>query len=186
MSQMGRTTKQKSGCSPRRRRNQKQKPRSAWQPNGAGIFPRPGGILIASATQVQTTARVLASGDCFQWIDGTQAPRDEARGLFVLVRGNAASTESIRDLIAVPPEIEAALCLYASQHAKDAQGIEKVLSFRKRVREEFDRLIGEWEPLSKISTVAAAMPALPAQDSPHNQIESKPDVRAQEVNQEAL
>jgi hypothetical protein len=36
-------------------------------------------------------------------------------------------------LIAVPPEIEAVLCLYAKHHPEDASGIEKVLSFRKRV-----------------------------------------------------
>jgi hypothetical protein len=100
---------------------------------------------MASATQVQTPARIFASGDCFQWIDGTQAPRDEARGLFVLIRSNVASIESVRDLIAVPPEIEAALRRYASHHPEDAQGIEKVLNFRKRVREEFDRLVRESE-----------------------------------------
>jgi hypothetical protein len=96
---------------------------------------------MASATQVQTPAPVFASGDCFQWLDGAQAPRDEARGLFVLVRGNAASVESVRDLIAVPPGIESALRLYMTRHPEDAQGIEKVLEFRKRVREEFDRLV---------------------------------------------
>jgi hypothetical protein len=35
------------------------------------------------------------------------------------------------NLIAVPPEIEAVLCLYAKHHPEDAPGIEKVLSFRK-------------------------------------------------------
>jgi hypothetical protein len=98
---------------------------------------------MASATQVQTPAPVFASGDCFQWLDGAHAPRDEARGLFVLVRGNAASVESVRDLIAVPPEIEATLRLYARHHPEDARGIEKVLSFRTRVREEFDRIVRE-------------------------------------------
>jgi hypothetical protein len=50
------------------------------------------------------------------------------------------------NLIAVPPEIEAVLCLYAKHHPEDAPGIEKVLSFRKRVRAEFDRLVRESEP----------------------------------------
>jgi hypothetical protein len=98
---------------------------------------------MASTTQVQTRHSAFAPGDCFQWLDGPRAPRDEARGLFVLIRGNAASVESIRDLIAVPPEIEAVLCLYAKHHPEDARGIEKVLGFRKRVREEFDRLVRE-------------------------------------------
>ena len=106
---------------------------------------------MASATQVQTPARASASGDCFQWLAGAFAPRDEARSLFVLIRRNAASVESIRDLIAVPPEIEAALCLYARHHPEDARGIEKVLSFRKRVREEFDRLVRESKPPTTLS-----------------------------------
>jgi hypothetical protein len=49
-------------------------------------------------------------------------------------------------LITVPPEIEAVLYLYARHHPEDASGIEKVLSFRKRVRAEFDRLVRESEP----------------------------------------
>jgi hypothetical protein len=48
-------------------------------------------------------------------------------------------------LIAVPPEIEAVLCLYAKHHPEDARGIERVLRFRKHVREEFDRLVRESE-----------------------------------------
>jgi hypothetical protein len=60
-----------------------------------------------------------------------------------LIRRNANSVEAIRELIAVPPEIEDALRLYASHHPEDAKGIEKVLRFRRRVREEFDRLVHE-------------------------------------------
>src|SRR6266404_3063122 len=96
---------------------------------------------MASATQVQTRRSTFASGDCFQWLDCARAPRDEARGLFVLIRDNVDSIESVRDLIAVPPKIEALLSLYAKHHPEDAEGIEKVLGFRKRVREEFDRLV---------------------------------------------
>ena len=57
----------------------------------------------------------------------------------------AAHVDSIRELIAVPSLIEHALGLYAMRFPEDAPAIEKVLSFRKRVREEFDRLICEWE-----------------------------------------
>jgi len=96
---------------------------------------------MASTTQVQTRHSAFAPADCFEWLDGDHAPRDEARGLFVLIRGEAAAIESVRDLIAVPPEIEAVLCLYAKHHPEDARGIERVLRFRKRVREEFDRLV---------------------------------------------
>jgi hypothetical protein len=109
------------------------------------------------ASQIQTPAQIAGPGDCFQWLDGSHAPRDEARGLFGLVRRNAASVESVRDLIAVPPEIEAVLCLYAKRHPEDARGIEQVLRFRKRVQEEFDRLV-------LTSLTSEAQP--PAQNSP--------------------
>ena len=100
---------------------------------------------MASAMQVQARYSAFAPADRFEWLDGDHAPRDEARGLFVLIRGEAASIESVRDLIAVPPEIETVLCLYAKHHPEGASGIEKVLRFRKRVREEFDRLVRESE-----------------------------------------
>jgi hypothetical protein len=80
------------------------------------------------------------------WLDGTAAPRAEARGLLTLVRGNAASVEAIWELIGVSPRTEHVLRFYMRKHPEDARGIEKVLSFRKRVREEFDRLVGESEP----------------------------------------
>jgi hypothetical protein len=32
-------------------------------------------------------------------------------------------------------------CLFVKHHPEDARGIEKVLRFRRRVREEFDRLV---------------------------------------------
>ena len=45
-------------------------------------------------------------------------------------------SESIRELITVPPDIERTLQLYLRRHPEDARGIEKVLSFRRRVRAE--------------------------------------------------
>lgn len=67
-------------------------------------------------------------------------PKEEARSLFAMIGRNGDTVESIRELIAVPANIENALTLYVSQHPEDARGIEKVFSFRKRVREEFDQL----------------------------------------------
>jgi hypothetical protein len=94
------------------------------------------------AFQFRPVAAVSALRDCFQQgLDGAQAPRDEARGLFVLIRSNAASVESVRDLIAVPPKIEGVLLLYAKEYPEDARGIEKMIGFRKRVLSEFDRLV---------------------------------------------
>ena len=85
---------------------------------------------------------VLPSGavDCSHWLDRTATPRQEARNLFAQVEKNGVTVESIRELIAVPPKIEQALRQYVRRHPEDAEAIEKVLSFRKRVREEFDRL----------------------------------------------
>jgi hypothetical protein len=37
------------------------------------------------------------------------------------------------------------LCLNVKHHPEDARGIEKVLSFQTRVREEFDRLVRKSE-----------------------------------------
>ena len=43
------------------------------------------------------------------------------------------------------PRIETVLRFYICAHPEDARGVERVLRFRKRVREEFDRLVGESE-----------------------------------------
>jgi hypothetical protein len=51
------------------------------------------------------------------------------------------TVESIRELIGIPPETEEVLVAYAHQHPEDAIGIERVLKFRRRVGEEFERLI---------------------------------------------
>ena len=51
-----------------------------------------------------------------------------------MVGRNGDTVDSIRELIAVPPEIEHALGLYAKRFPEDAPAIEKVLRFRTRVR----------------------------------------------------
>lgn len=40
------------------------------------------------------------------------------------------------------PRVETRLLLYAEQNPEDALGVERVLEFRRRVAEEFDRLMG--------------------------------------------
>jgi hypothetical protein len=57
------------------------------------------------------------------------------------MRRSGGSVESFRELIAVPLEIEEAFTLYGRKHAEDAPGIERVLKFRRRVAEEFERLV---------------------------------------------
>jgi hypothetical protein len=53
------------------------------------------------------------------------------------------------------PHIERTLELNLRQHPEDARGIEKVLGFRKRVREEFDRLVRESEKAAPESVSSA-------------------------------
>ena len=78
------------------------------------------------------------------WLDRIVSPRAEALSLFAMVGRKGDNTvESVRDLIAVPPETEAALLLYAQENPEDAQGIERVLQFRRHVAEEFERLAAE-------------------------------------------
>ena len=83
------------------------------------------------------------------WLDRTASPREEARILFDMMIRKQETVESIRELIAVPLEIEEALTLYARRHPEDAFGIERVLKFRKRVAEEFDGLIAFRETVER-------------------------------------
>ena len=68
-------------------------------------------------------------------------PREEARNLVALIGRNGNTVESIRQLIAVPANIEQALKHYARLHPQDAEGVEIVLEFRRLVAKEFDRLV---------------------------------------------
>ncbi len=58
-----------------------------------------------------------------------------------MVGRNGDSVETIRELIAVPAKVEAVLLAYAKRHPEDQQGIEGALEFRRRVAEEFERLV---------------------------------------------
>lgn len=61
--------------------------------------------------------------------------------MFTMIDNKSHTVDSIRELIAVPPHIENALQLYAREHFEEATGIERVLRFRRRVGEEFERLV---------------------------------------------
>jgi len=56
-------------------------------------------------------------------------------------------------LIAIPVEIEECFRSYAALHPEEESHIARVIEFRQRVREEFDRLVGEIriEPMSSQS-----------------------------------
>jgi len=67
--------------------------------------------------------------------------KEEARALFEMIGRNGDSVESIRELFSVPPKIEVWLLEQTRHSPRGRRGIEKVLRFRRRVLEEFERLI---------------------------------------------
>jgi hypothetical protein len=96
---------------------------------------------MATALHVQTPGDFSPAAEYSSpWLDRAVAPREEAVSLFALIGRNGDTVESVRELIAVPPRMEAALLLYAERNPEDARGIERVLEFRRRVAEEFERL----------------------------------------------
>ena len=68
-------------------------------------------------------------------------PLDEARDLHRMTVYGSCTVESMRDLISVPPEIEAALLAYAEHYPKDGDRIRCVLRFRRKVGVEFEKLL---------------------------------------------
>jgi hypothetical protein len=87
-----------------------------------------------------------ASGQMDAWV--TRSPAAEAQDLYRMVRYGNCTIASIRDLIAVPANIENVLMAYAHAHPEDAGRISRVLRFRLEVRREFDLLV---EPLAMFS-----------------------------------
>src|SRR5579864_4472183 len=75
------------------------------------------------------------------WLEDTASPLEESADLFESVWWDGMSVEAVRELIFVPANIEAALRQYARRHPEDADGIERVLDFRKEVGAQFERLL---------------------------------------------
>jgi hypothetical protein len=86
---------------------------------------------MATALQIQTFEAVLPddlrivtsvgkSKRESHWLDRTASPREEARILFAMVGRNGETVESLQELIAIPPQIQEALTLYACKHPEDA------------------------------------------------------------------
>jgi hypothetical protein len=61
----------------------------------------------------------------------------------MLAGRNGDTIDSIRDLIAVPPETERTMRLFVLQYPEESGGVERVLAFRRQVAEEFERLAAE-------------------------------------------
>ena len=92
------------------------------------------------------------------------SPKVEAQALLKLVRFNGSTVETIRELIDIPAETEEYFRSFVADHPEEESPIERVIEFRKRVREEFDRLVSELElPLNyelKLCRVAGALRGL--------------------------
>ena len=104
---------------------------------------------MATALQIQTFEVVLPAAPNIavavekpgsHWLERTASPREEARILFQMMQRTGGTVESFRELIAIPPEIQEALTLYAYKHSEDAFRIERVIGFRQRVSEVFEQL----------------------------------------------
>jgi hypothetical protein len=77
-------------------------------------------------------------------------PLDEARDLHRMTVYGSCTVESIRELISVPPDIEAALIAYADHYPKDGDRIRCVLRFRRKVGVEFERLLQSNTPVTDL------------------------------------
>jgi len=69
------------------------------------------------------------------------SPKTEAQALLKLLGPNGTTVEAIRELIAIPAETEELFRSYAARHPEDDSPIVRVIEFRRRVGEEFERLI---------------------------------------------
>jgi hypothetical protein len=64
----------------------------------------------------------------------------EAKWLYAMVVRRVETVESIRELIAVPPNVESALRGYARRNPNEACRIERVLQFRSMVQDKFKQV----------------------------------------------
>lgn len=83
---------------------------------------------------------------------GRHSAFDEAEALYRMV-GDKNTVKELRDLIAVPPKVERALCAFAKANPHEAHWIELTLKFRSRVLEVFERLVREGIPVADLPEV---------------------------------
>jgi len=70
-----------------------------------------------------------------------RGPEFEARGLFALLGRDGNTPDVIRQLIEVPPQVEASLRAFIRLHPAEGFEIEHMLSFRQKVAREFEHLL---------------------------------------------
>ena len=88
------------------------------------------------------SATLLESAMCGRsdaWV--TRSAAAEARDLYRMVRHGDCTIASIRELICVPPEIQAVFLAYVRTYPEDAGRIRRVLRFREEVGRAFENLV---------------------------------------------
>ena len=81
-----------------------------------------------------------------------KAPKAEARALLEIMRQTGETADDIRELILVPPEIQGLFHSYALEHPEEFHAIEQVLDFRRRVGEEFERLVERGDSIPEVQS----------------------------------
>jgi hypothetical protein len=66
--------------------------------------------------------------------------RVEARNLYAVIRRGQETVQSVRELIAIPLQVEAVLKSFAVAFPAEAWWIRRVVKYRRAVGEEFERL----------------------------------------------
>jgi hypothetical protein len=101
--------------------------------------------------RVSSEQAATSSASENQW--ATRSPLDEARDFHRMVMCGSCTVESVRDLISVPQNIESALLAYSDLYPTEGVRIQCVLRFRRRVGEEFEKLVR-----GEISFIASGTP----------------------------
>jgi hypothetical protein len=65
----------------------------------------------------------------------------EARGLFTAIGRNGETVDSVRELICLDPESHKILTNFAAAQPAESVWVLRVLEFRERVLEQFERLV---------------------------------------------
>ena len=68
-------------------------------------------------------------------------PQIEALALFKMLARNGGDRESLRELIEIPEKTDRILRAFVAECPDSKTRVERLLRFRKRVREEFEKLI---------------------------------------------
>jgi hypothetical protein len=104
--------------------------------------------MVGNLTPIRPTSFSGRSDKTRKVIPTSSTPAaEEARLLFEMVERRSDTVEGVRELIAVPSEVEATLRKFAKRHPEERRGIERILEYRRRVLTEYEKLIASSKPL---------------------------------------